>query len=103
MARAGASCGIRARVGVSLTTVKLLAAASEIVGDYKTLADRLGVGEVLLGDFLADRLELPDSLLLRAVDIILEDRAAGTIATSRKNWQNSGHGSGTPPEPGTAP
>lgn len=88
---------------MSVTTVKLLAAASEIVGDYKALAERLGVGEVLLGDFLADRLELPDSLLLRAVDIILADRQAGGVAAPEKNWQNSGHGSGTPPKAGTAP
>ena len=61
---------------MSATTVKLLLAASEIAGSSKDLAERLGVGEVLLADFMADRLELPDSLLLRAVDIILEDRQA---------------------------
>lgn len=59
---------------MSATTVKLLLAASEIAGSYKELAERLGVGEVLLADFMADRLELPDSLLLRAVDLILENR-----------------------------
>ena len=92
-----------ARAGVSVTTAKLLGAAAEMVGGYKALADRLGVGEALLGDFLADRLELPDALLLRAVDIILEDRQAGAVATSPKIVENRGHGSGTPPEAGTAP
>jgi hypothetical protein len=59
---------------VSATTVQLLRAASEIVGGNKALAERLGVGETLLALFLGDMRELPDRLLLRAVDIILADR-----------------------------
>lgn len=54
--------------------MNLLRAASEIMGGDRRLARRLGIGETLLQGFLADRYELPDALLLRAVDIILEDR-----------------------------
>jgi hypothetical protein len=59
---------------VSATTVKLLRAASEIVGGDKALADHLCIGEALLARYMADERVLPDPLLLRAVDVILEDR-----------------------------
>lgn len=59
---------------MSATTVKLLHVAAEIVGGEKRLAERLGIGETLLSKLLADLLELPDPLLLRAVDIILAER-----------------------------
>jgi hypothetical protein len=51
-----------------------LKAAAEIAGSHRALAERLGIGETLLSKFLADTHELPDLLLLRAVDIILADR-----------------------------
>jgi len=51
-----------------------LQAASEIVGGNEALAERLGIGEKVLAMFMKDRRQLPDSLLLRAVDIILEER-----------------------------
>ena len=59
---------------MSASTVKLLQAAAEIAGGSRALADRLGITETLLSKFLADSPELPDTLLLPAVDIILEDR-----------------------------
>jgi len=59
---------------VSATTVKLLQAAAEIVGGEEALAESLGIGEALLSRFLADVRQLPDPLLLQAVDIILADR-----------------------------
>jgi hypothetical protein len=59
---------------MSASTVKLLQAAAEIAGGTHALAARLGVTETLLLKFLADNPELPDTLLLPAVDIILEDR-----------------------------
>jgi hypothetical protein len=59
---------------MSATTVKLLRAASRIVGGNSALAYRLGISETLLSIFMADSHELPDPLLLRAVDIILADR-----------------------------
>ena len=59
---------------MSATTVKLLRAAAEIVGGEEALSERLGIAETLLAKFMADICELPDQLLLRTVDIILEDR-----------------------------
>jgi hypothetical protein len=59
---------------VSASTVKLLRAASEIAGGDRALAEHLGIGETLLAKFMDDSVELPDRLLLRAVDIILADR-----------------------------
>jgi hypothetical protein len=61
---------------MSATTVRLLKAASEIAGGDKALAVRLGVDASTLRSFLDDVRQLPDSLLLRAVDIILADRHA---------------------------
>jgi hypothetical protein len=74
---------------VSSTTVRLLRAAAEIVGGEKALSKRLAIAETLLGKFMADTCELPDLLLLRTVDIILEDRQSrlpfSTAAQSRKD------------------
>lgn len=61
---------------MSVTSTKLLQAAAEIVGGNRALAQRLGVSHSLLMKFIADIVELPDPLLLRAVDIILADRRA---------------------------
>jgi hypothetical protein len=58
---------------VSATTVKLLQVAAEIVGGEEALAARLGISERMLVRFLTDSRELPDALLLRAVDIVLAD------------------------------
>ena len=63
---------------MSTTTVRLLKAASEIVGGDKRLADHLGIDETLLAKFMADRRELPDALLLPTVDIILADRQSSS-------------------------
>ena len=73
---------------MSATTVKLLRAASEIVGGDESLAKHLGVGEKLFESFATDLAQLPDVLLLRAVDIILADRAL-QLATARR--EKSGH------------
>ncbi len=54
--------------------MKLLRAAAEVVGGNGPLAERLGISEKLLAMFIADQRELPDPLLLRAVDVILADR-----------------------------
>jgi len=59
---------------MSASTVKLLQAAAEIAGGSRALAERLGVTETLLLKFMADNPELPDTLLLPAVDVILEER-----------------------------
>jgi len=59
---------------MSTTGAKLLRAAAEIVGGRRALADRLSIGEAVLARLMDGSLELPDPLLLRAVDIILADR-----------------------------
>ena len=59
---------------MSTTAVKLLRAASEIVGGEDALAERLGVGKTLFSKFARGVVELPDGLLLRAMDIILAER-----------------------------
>ena len=59
---------------MSATTVKLLQTASEIEGGKEALARRMGVSPALLMKFMTDTYELPDRLLLIAVDIVLEDR-----------------------------
>jgi hypothetical protein len=72
---------------MSMTTVKMLRAASEIVGGDGALASRLGIPEALLAEFLTDRRALPDPLLLRAVDIILADRQSRLPAGGRASPQ----------------
>jgi hypothetical protein len=54
--------------------MELLQAAAEIVGGTRELADSLGISESLLSKFMAGVVDLPDPLLLRAVDIVLEHR-----------------------------
>ena len=67
---------------MSATTIKLLQTASEIVGGDAALANRLGISERLLARFMADRIELPDQLLLLAVDIVVADRQSRLPAPS---------------------
>lgn len=79
---------------VSATTVKLLQAASEIVGGNKALAMHLLIGEALLARFMEDSRPSPDALLLRAVDIILADRVSrtGLAPTRARDGAVSGDG-----------
>ena len=77
---------------MSATTIKLLQTASEIVGGDAALANRLGISERLLARFMADRIELPDQLLLLTVDIVVADRQSRLPLTSHlaKLVQESG-------------
>ncbi len=59
---------------MSTTSIRIIQAASEIVGGDEALAERLGIGHHALAMFKEGRRHLPDALLLRVVDIILEDR-----------------------------
>ena len=85
---------------MSATTVRLLEAASEIVGGNEALARELGVGLALLARFMDDARQLPDGLLLRAVDIILADRQSrrpraartGTLSPEAEFPQNAVRG-----------
>jgi len=57
---------------MSQTPVKLLQAAANILGGEEALARHLDIGEVLMRAYLEERRPLPDFLLLRAVDVVLE-------------------------------
>ena len=78
---------------MSATSVKLLQAAADILGGNQALAAHLGIDEWLLDSYLADRRLLPDSLLLRAVDVVLAERRASLPEVSRVT-ENDGCGSG---------
>jgi hypothetical protein len=58
---------------VSNPTVRILEAAAVILGGEDKLARYLNVGDELLRAYLEDRQELPDLLLLRTVDVILDN------------------------------
>ena len=59
------------RQSTNSIAVKLLQAAAGFVGDEKQLALPLGLVQPLLGKLMADLHHARDSLLLRAVDIVL--------------------------------
>lgn len=59
---------------MSKSAVKLLRAVCEIVGGDRALAKRLGIREALLSKFMSGKYPLPDVVLFRAVDAVLEDR-----------------------------
>ena len=50
---------------MSTTSIKIIQAASEIVGGDEALAERLGIGHHALAMFMEGRRHLPDALLLR--------------------------------------
>lgn len=81
---------------MSATAAKLLHVASEIAGGTKALADRLGISETLLSRLMDGCRELPDMLMLRAVDIIIEERQS-RVAAGMQRPENRSYGSdGTP-------
>ena len=86
---------------MSATTKELLKVAAEILGGSAPLARRLGIAETLLARFFEQGRPLPDPLLLRAVDVILEDRqhrygavgaSAGGLSGVPDCPQNGGNG-----------
>ena len=66
---------------MSATTVRLLEVACEILGSDAAVAARLGIDELLLAAYKADRRPIPDRVLLAAVDIILTDRRCRQTTT----------------------
>lgn len=58
---------------MSASSVRLLEVAAELLGGEAKLARYLNIGEALLRAFMEDRRPLPDLLLLRAVDVVLEN------------------------------
>lgn len=74
------------------TATKLLHVASEIAGGTRALAERLGISETLLSKLMDGCRELPDMLMLRAVDIIIEERRS-RVAEALQRPENRSHGS----------
>lgn len=62
---------------MSATSLRLLRAAAEAAGGTDLLAARLGISEAMLRKYMAGTFPLPDPVLLRTVDFILESRDAG--------------------------
>jgi DNA-binding transcriptional regulator YdaS (Cro superfamily) len=76
---------------LSGSTASLLVVAAEIAGGRKALAERLGISYTLLSRYMDESRALPDLLLLKAVDIILEDRRQPQLdATSRRAESTQG-------------
>lgn len=59
---------------MSATKVRVLHVASDMAGGSGPLAERLGISEGMLRKYVAGVFPLPDSLFLRAVDLILMER-----------------------------
>jgi DNA-binding transcriptional regulator YdaS (Cro superfamily) len=75
---------------LSGTTASLLVVAAEIAGGRKALAERLGISYTLLSRYMDESRALPDLLLLKAVDVILEDRRQPELKpTSRRAAQSA--------------
>jgi hypothetical protein len=58
---------------MSDATVRLLQAAAEVLGGEAALARHLNIGELLMRAYMEERRPLPDFLLLRAVDVMLDN------------------------------
>ena len=56
------------------TKTGLLKVACEAAGGLPALAARLGISEAMLHKCMSGGFEMPDSLFLRAVDVLLEER-----------------------------
>lgn len=59
---------------MSATKHRLLLAACDAAGGAGPLAQALGLSEAMLRKYMSGAFPLPDPLLLRAVDFILEER-----------------------------
>lgn len=64
---------------MSHATIKLLQAAVEILGSEEALARHFDIGTILMQAYLEGRRPLPDYLLLRAVDVVLDQVKPGSV------------------------
>jgi len=64
--------GKHAVAEMSQATARLLQAAAGIVGGEAALAKELNIGETLMRAYIQQRRPLPDFLLLRTVDLVLD-------------------------------
>ena len=76
------------------TSVRLLQAACDLLGGEEHLADRLKMSRLLLRRYLSGRDELPSHLLLRIVDIVLEERESALAPTGQAAPSASGRPDG---------
>jgi hypothetical protein len=58
---------------MSQATARVLRTAAEVLGGEEALAKHLNIGELLMRAYIEERRPLPDFLLLRAVDVVLEN------------------------------
>ena len=54
----------------------LMRAACEMVGGTAVLAQRLGISEAMLRRYISGSFPVPDTLILRALDVMQEQREA---------------------------
>jgi hypothetical protein len=64
----------------STTKERLLQAACDAAGGTRAFAERLQISEAMLRKYMSGAFEMPDPLLLRAVDLLLEERDAAPDA-----------------------
>ena len=59
-----------------MTKLRLLRTAIEVVGGREKLAERLEVPISMIDTIVLEPKLIPDTILLRAIDIVLDDREA---------------------------
>jgi len=72
---------------MSKRAMKLLSAASDVVGGMPELALRLKTSETLLAKYMIGYRRLPDAVLLEVLDIILAERDARQVSAPLVNPQ----------------
>jgi len=66
--------GVVLSIRVSATKLRLLRTAIEVVGGPDLLAERVGVTPSMVDKLLLEPRLISDAVLLRAIDIVLDDR-----------------------------
>jgi hypothetical protein len=56
------------------TKPRLLRVAIEVAGGTRALAQRIGISEAMLERYISESFSIPDALMLRVVDVILDER-----------------------------
>jgi len=72
---------------MSKSGIKLLRAASDVVGGMPELALRLKTSETLLAKYMIGYRRLPDTLLLKVLDLILAERESGQTPARSEDLQ----------------
>ena len=72
------------------TSLQLLHAACDLLGDEDRLSVRLQVSRLLLRRYLAGRDELPAALVLRLIDLTIEERESRSSLLDQAALRASG-------------